>query len=203
MAHEEQLKTVVDRMKSVYDIDIISMCLVKNQHTIYTAKTSLGPARIYIHNMCANITFTSSIVFDGQNLNLKKDGSNLQPIVDDINERSMVLNVVKLKTMGGKHIHFFEDTKFTLKFIVSYALKNPQIVFKAVPYPHYAKFVFLDEVDYPGCQKEFQISYIRDTFQSMYGFDQAFHFVHDYFKSKKMTMDDVVRLTALNDMVMI
>lgn len=203
MAHEEQLQTVVDRMKSVYDIDITSMCLVKNQHTVYTGKTSIGPARIYIFNKCAEIKFNASIAFNGQGIILKKPNENLQPIFDDINERAMVLNVVKLKTMAGFHIHFFEDTKFALKFIITFDLKNPQIVLKAIPYPNYARFSFMGERDIAGKDKLFQISYVRHTFQSMYGIDNAFHLMHDYFKGDKLTMDDVSRLTALNDMVMI
>lgn len=133
MSQLDKIERLTTTIKKFYDIDVSDVKLVKNQTSQYTAKSSLGPARIYVYSQCVDIKFNSTVGFDGQQLTLKKSTGVIQSIFDDINKRTVIFHAVKLKNLQNKNVHFYENTKFSLKIVVRFLATNPQLYFKATP----------------------------------------------------------------------
>lgn len=203
MSQLDKIERLTTTIKKVYDIDVSDIKLVKNQSSQYVAKTSLGPARIYIYSQCIDIKFTSTVAFDGQQLTLKKSTGVIQAIFDDINKRTVIFNVVKLRQQNDKNVHFYANTKFSIKIVVRFSATNPQLYFKATPYSKYSFFNYMNECARTGYKKTLEVYYLKDEFDSITGVDQAFSFIKDYFKGRNLTLDDAKRLSDLQDMVTI
>ena len=203
MSQADKIERLREKIKTFYGIELISFKLVKNQTNIYTAKTSIGTARIYVYSQCADIKFTTAVSFDGEQLVLKQPTPIIQTIFDDINQRTVVFHAVKLRTTTNKCEHFYTNTKFSIKIVVRYSKKNPQLYFKATPYSKYAFFTYMYESVLAGYEKTVELSYIKDEFESISGIDQPFSFIKNQFKGRMLTLDDAKRLGQLSDMVTI
>jgi hypothetical protein len=203
MSQLDKIERLTTTIKKFYDIDVSDVKLVKNQTTHYTANTSLGRARIYVYSQCIDIKFTSTVAFDGQQLTLKKSTSVIQSIFDDINKRTVIFHAVKLKNGQNKDLHFYENTKFSIKIVVRFLATNPQLYFKATPYSKYSFFNYMNETARSGYNKTLELYYLKDEFDSITGVDQAFSFIKDYFKGRNLTLEDAKRLGDLHDMVKI
>lgn len=203
MSQLDKIDRLTTTIKKVYDIDVSDVKLVKNQTTQYTANTSLGRARIYVYSQCIDIKFTSTVAFDGKQLTLKKSTDVVQSIFDDINKRTIIFNVVKLRQQNDKNVHFYANTKFSIKIVVRFSANNPQLYFKATPYSTYSFFNYMNETARAGYKKTLELYYLKDEFDSITGVEQAFSFIKDYFKGRNLTLDDAKRLSDLQDMVII
>lgn len=203
MSQLDKIERLTTTIKKVYDIDVSDVKLVKNQSSQYKAKTSLGPARIYVYSQCIDIKFTSTVAFDGQQLILKKSTGVIQSIFDDINKRTVVFNAVKLRQQNDMYVHFYANTKFSIKIVVRFSATNPQLYFKATPYSTYSFFNYMNECARSGYKKTLEAYYLKDEFDSITGVEQAFSFIKDYFKGRNLTLDDAKRLSDLQDMVKI
>ena len=203
MSHIEKIDLLSNKIKKFYDIELTDINLVKNQKSQYIAKSSIGPARIYIYSQCAEIKFNSTVIFDGEKLTLKKSTAIIQSIFDDINKRTVIFHAVKLRTGQGRFVHFYQDTKFSIKIVARFIATNPHLYFKAKPYSQYSFFTYMQESALSGYKKTFEICYLKNDFDSISGIDQAFSFIKDYFQGKNLTLDDAKRLGDLHDMVKI
>lgn len=203
MSQIDKIERLTTTIKKVYDIDVSDVTLVKNQSSKYKAKTSLGPARIYVYSQCIDIKFTSTVAFDGQQLILKKSTSVIQSIFDDINKRTVIFHAVKLKNGQSKEVHFYGNTKFSIKIVVRFLATHPQLYFKATPYSKFSFFNYMNETAHYGYKKTLELYYLKDAFDSISGVDQAFSFIKNYFTGRNLTLEDAKRLGELNDMVMI
>jgi hypothetical protein len=201
MSQEDKLNNLIDKIKKIYNIDVLEIALVKNQTSEYKVKSSIGPARIQIFYLYATIRFNALIEFDGEQLLLKKTNPALQTVFDDINHRTMVFNAVKMKSMGCSNLHFYENTKFTLTLTGHYNSDSVKLLFKAKPYAKYTFFTFLDHTGSHGYDKHMVTTYINCTFDSITGIDEPFSYIKEHFNGRNLSLADAKRLQSLHRMV--
>lgn len=204
LSPQEKIERLVARIKKYYDIDMTDPVLVKNKKSEYVTKTSLGPARIILYSQCVDIKFTATVKFVDDKLTLKKSTPIVQSIFDDINKRSAIFHAVKLCTMNNQLVHFYSDTKFLIKIMVRYKENTiPSLTFRAIPYSRSSFFAFMDKTQLSGWKKKLELFYIKDTFSSASGFEQAFGCIRDYYQGREISEEDAKRLGCLSDMVRI